>query len=86
MNIFIFMCFHRSYSNVNRGIVHFIIRLLVSPDIIAEETSSDTTVKEWEDAKLTCKATGNPKPQIIWRREDQKPWMEKHGKSKQQSM
>ena len=77
------MCFQ--YSNVNRGIVHFIIRLLVSPDIIAEETSSDTTVKEWEDAKLTCKATGNPKPQIIWRREDQKPWMEKHGKSKQQS-
>ena len=85
--IFLFsICFHRSYSSVNRGILHFNIWLLVSPDIIAEETSSDTTVKEWEDAKLTCKATGNPKPQIIWRREDQKPWMEKHGKSKQQSM
>jgi len=27
-------------------------------------------VQEGEDATLTCKATGNPQPRVIWRRED----------------
>ena len=42
----------------------------VPPDIINEESSADIAVQEGEDAILTCHATGNPMPRIIWRRED----------------
>ncbi|XP_067634489.1 lachesin isoform X2 [Eurosta solidaginis] len=40
------------------------------PDIINEESSADLAVQEGEDATLSCKATGNPMPRVIWRRED----------------
>jgi len=43
---------------------------VVPPDIINEESSADLAVQEGEDATLTCKATGNPLPRVIWRRED----------------
>lgn len=33
-------------------------------------TVSDVTVKEGENATLTCKAVGHPQPRIIWKRED----------------
>lgn len=42
----------------------------VPPDIINEESSADLAVQEGEDATLTCRATGNPQPRVIWRRED----------------
>jgi len=35
-----------------------------------EETSSDITVQEGENATLVCHATGHPVPRILWRRED----------------
>lgn len=43
---------------------------IVSPDIKDEETISDITVKEGENATLACKAKGNPLPKITWKRED----------------
>ncbi|KAL5242060.1 hypothetical protein ACI65C_009469 [Semiaphis heraclei] len=42
----------------------------VPPDIKDEETISDITVKEGENATLACKAKGNPPPRITWKRED----------------
>ncbi|KAK6644449.1 hypothetical protein RUM43_000716 [Polyplax serrata] len=45
-------------------------RPLVPPDIIDEETSSDVTVREGENATLVCRAKGHPVPRIIWKRED----------------
>ncbi|XP_022211531.1 lachesin [Drosophila obscura] len=46
------------------------IDVQVPPDIINEDSSADMAVQEGEDATLTCKATGNPLPRVIWRRED----------------
>ena len=43
------------------------------PDIIDEESSSDTLAKEGMLVALVCKARGNPRTQIAWRREDGKP-------------
>ena len=48
---------------------------------MAEATSSDTIVKEGEDVLLTCKATGRPEPQIMWRREDGQSFVVKEGKT-----
>ena len=45
----------------------------VPPDIIDEESSSDTLAKEGMLVTLICKAKGNPRTQIAWRREDGKP-------------
>ena len=42
----------------------------VPPDITDEETSSDITVQEGENATLVCHAAGHPTPRILWRRED----------------
>jgi hypothetical protein len=44
--------------------------VVVPPDITDEETSSDITVQEGENATLVCRATGHPVPRILWRRED----------------
>jgi len=44
--------------------------ILVPPDITDEETSSDITVQEGENATLVCHAAGHPSPRILWRRED----------------
>jgi len=43
---------------------------IVPPDIKDDETVSDITVKEGENATLACKAKGNPLPRITWKRED----------------
>jgi hypothetical protein len=42
----------------------------VPPDITDEETSSDITAQEGENATLVCHAAGHPAPRILWRRED----------------
>ncbi|CAG0906000.1 unnamed protein product [Darwinula stevensoni] len=41
-----------------------------SPDIVDDESSGDLTVNKGEDARLSCRARGNPPPKIQWRRED----------------
>lgn len=46
------------------------IDVQVPPDILNEDSSSDLAVPEGEDVTLTCKTTGNPKPRVIWKRED----------------
>jgi neurotrimin len=45
----------------------------VSPDILNNETSSDISVVEGENATLVCKAIGRPTPRISWKREDGRP-------------
>ncbi|CAG0922432.1 unnamed protein product [Notodromas monacha] len=45
----------------------------VPPDILSNETSTDTTVQEGTEVRLVCRARGHPKPKIVWRREDGKP-------------
>lgn len=42
----------------------------MAPSIVEEGTSSDTNVREGNDASLKCSANGSPKPDIRWRRED----------------
>lgn len=46
------------------------LEVVIPPDIVSEETSGDLMVPEGSSAKLTCKARGYPKPDIVWRRED----------------
>ncbi|OXU31509.1 hypothetical protein TSAR_014213 [Trichomalopsis sarcophagae] len=47
--------------------------ILVSPDILNNETSADMSVVEGEDTMLLCRATGRPTPRISWKREDGHP-------------
>ncbi|XP_037512766.1 lachesin [Rhipicephalus sanguineus] len=47
--------------------------VLVPPDIVVEESSSDVVVREGSNVTLTCKARGYPRPTITWRREDNEP-------------
>ncbi|KAG7206446.1 hypothetical protein KM043_003800 [Ampulex compressa] len=46
------------------------LEVVIPPDIISEESSSDLMVPEGGSAKLVCKARGYPKPNIVWKRED----------------
>ena len=62
------------------------VLLIVAPDILAEETTSETIVKEGEDVMLTCKATGRPEPQIMWKREDGKTFIVKEGPVKKKGL
>ena len=44
---------------------------LVPPEIIdAESSPSTVNIRENYNASLTCKASGIPEPEIIWKRED----------------
>ncbi|XP_029848041.2 lachesin [Ixodes scapularis] len=47
--------------------------VLVPPDIVVEESSSDVVVREGSNVTLICKAKGYPRPTISWRREDNEP-------------
>ncbi|XP_034950443.1 neurotrimin-like [Chelonus insularis] len=44
--------------------------VVVPPDIIDHETSTDMVVREGSNVTLRCTATGSPTPNITWRRED----------------
>lgn len=44
--------------------------VVVPPDFIMEETSSDVMVPEGGTVKLVCRAKGYPSPHITWRREE----------------
>ena len=42
----------------------------MSPTFNDSGTSNEVTIKEGEDAHLSCSATGTPPPTILWKRED----------------
>lgn len=44
--------------------------VVVPPDILLEESSSDIVAAEGSDVNLRCKAKGLPTPTVKWRRED----------------
>ncbi|XP_031628099.1 lachesin isoform X2 [Contarinia nasturtii] len=44
--------------------------VVIPPDFITEDTSSDVIVPEGSSVKLTCRARGYPHPNVTWRRED----------------
>ncbi|XP_076222593.1 lachesin [Nomia melanderi] len=46
------------------------LHVVVPPNIEDFQTSSDAVVRENANVSLTCKATGRPKPSIIWKRDD----------------
>ncbi|XP_015433825.1 PREDICTED: neurotrimin-like [Dufourea novaeangliae] len=49
------------------------LEVVVPPDIVDYETSTDMVVREGSNVTLRCAATGSPKPTIVWRREDGQP-------------
>ncbi|XP_031834619.1 lachesin [Nomia melanderi] len=47
------------------------MKVVIPPDIMDLDDSTDLlTAKENSDLRLRCRATGTPKPVVIWRRED----------------
>ncbi|XP_012136049.2 neurotrimin [Megachile rotundata] len=46
------------------------LEVVVPPDILDYSTSTDMVVREGSNVTLRCAATGSPKPNITWRRED----------------
>ncbi|XP_043270161.1 neurotrimin-like isoform X2 [Venturia canescens] len=46
------------------------LHVVVPPDIIDDQTSTDMVVREGSNVSLSCAATGSPTPNITWRRED----------------
>ncbi|RZF34033.1 hypothetical protein LSTR_LSTR017425 [Laodelphax striatellus] len=51
----------------------YVRSILLSPDIVYEETSGDVAVLEGDNATLVCQATGHPRPRLMWKREDGAP-------------
>ncbi|XP_076361942.1 lachesin-like [Tachypleus tridentatus] len=47
--------------------------VLVPPDIIVDESTSDIITKEGTNVTLKCRAKGYPEPSISWRRENDEP-------------
>ncbi|XP_042888415.1 neural cell adhesion molecule 1-like [Penaeus japonicus] len=45
------------------------LKVVVPPEIVDNETSRDTEVKEGDSVKLSCKARGFPQPVVSWQRE-----------------
>nr|XP_050865511.1 lachesin-like [Vespula vulgaris]XP_050865512.1 lachesin-like [Vespula vulgaris]XP_050865513.1 lachesin-like [Vespula vulgaris]XP_050865514.1 lachesin-like [Vespula vulgaris]XP_050865515.1 lachesin-like [Vespula vulgaris]XP_050865517.1 lachesin-like [Vespula vulgaris]XP_050865518.1 lachesin-like [Vespula vulgaris]XP_050865519.1 lachesin-like [Vespula vulgaris]XP_050865520.1 lachesin-like [Vespula vulgaris]XP_050865521.1 lachesin-like [Vespula vulgaris]XP_050865522.1 lachesin-like [Vespu len=48
------------------------LSVVVPPDFVSEDTSSDINIGEGGQVKLTCRARGIPRPRVSWRREDGK--------------
>ncbi|XP_076675466.1 lachesin isoform X2 [Andrena cerasifolii] len=46
------------------------LHVVVPPNIEDYQTSSDAIVREGANVSLTCKATGSPKPNISWKRDN----------------
>ncbi|XP_076289984.1 uncharacterized protein LOC143213737 isoform X2 [Lasioglossum baleicum] len=46
------------------------LEVVVPPDILDYQTSTDMVVQEGSNVTLRCAATGSPEPTITWRRED----------------
>ena len=49
------------------------LTVVIPPDIIDAESSSDTLATEGMSVLLNCRANGNPMPKITWIREHDKP-------------
>ncbi|XP_022257736.1 limbic system-associated membrane protein-like, partial [Limulus polyphemus] len=47
--------------------------VVVPPEILGAESSSDVLVREGFNVTLTCRTKGYPTPKITWRREDGEP-------------
>lgn len=47
------------------------VQVVVPPDIVVEESSTDLITTEGSNVTLRCKAKGMPPPKISWKREDQ---------------
>lgn len=47
------------------------VQVVVPPDILVEESSTDVIASEGSNVTLRCKANGYPTPAIKWKREDQ---------------
>ena len=47
------------------------VQVVVPPDILVEESSSDVIASEGSNVTLRCKANGYPQPTLKWKREDQ---------------
>ncbi|XP_076355531.1 lachesin-like isoform X2 [Tachypleus tridentatus] len=47
--------------------------VLVPPDIIVDQSTSDIVTREGTNVTLSCTAKGYPEPNITWRREDDEP-------------
>ena len=43
---------------------------LVPPLILQKDDNADIVAREGDNITLSCDATGHPRPQIVWRRED----------------
>jgi len=41
----------------------------VAPQIVDASSSDDVIVEEGDDVTLVCNATGEPQPQVTWRRQ-----------------
>lgn len=48
------------------------VEVVVPPQILVNETSSDVVASEGSNVTLECRASGHPRPQIQWKREDRK--------------
>lgn len=47
------------------------MKVVIPPDIMDLDDKADLlTTRENGDLRLRCRATGTPKPVVIWRRED----------------
>ncbi|XP_022258511.1 limbic system-associated membrane protein-like, partial [Limulus polyphemus] len=47
--------------------------VVVPPEIVGHESSTDVLVREGVNVTLMCRAKGYPTPEISWRREDEQP-------------
>lgn len=57
------------------------LTVVVPPDIIDSETSSEVIARESQNVTLTCRAKGTPTPTIMWRREDVQKFQISKGKT-----
>ena len=48
------------------------VEVVVPPQILANESSSDVVATEGSNVTLECRASGHPPPVIQWKREDRK--------------
>ncbi|CAK9803858.1 Protein CEPU-1 [Anthophora quadrimaculata] len=62
-----YMC---QINTVNAKTQYGYLHVVVPPNIEDYQTSSDAIVREGANLTLTCKATGSPKPNITWKRDD----------------
>ncbi|XP_063704989.1 lachesin-like isoform X2 [Culicoides brevitarsis] len=46
------------------------LNVLEPPDFILDEFSTDIVITEGDDVSLVCRASGRPKPSIVWKREN----------------